>query len=138
MGGGARLSRHAARDSGSIPDSGCARNFPTVKWLPAGSEVLGREKKTMTKITDVTRRTALGLLAATGLVAALAGPAAAQDPLKVAGIWTVPIEQQWVSRLHNALQAAEDRGEITYDYSENVSNTDYERVMREYAEQGMQ
>jgi basic membrane protein A and related proteins len=92
----------------------------------------------MTKIMGVTRRAALGLMAATGLAAAMAGPVTAQDPLKVAGIWTVPIEQQWVSRLHNALQAAEDRGEISYDYSENVSNTDYERVMREYAEQGMQ
>ena len=28
------------------------------------------------------------------------------------------------------------RGEITYDWSENVANTDYERVMREYAEAG--
>jgi basic membrane protein A and related proteins len=57
--------------------------------------------------------------------------------LKVAAIWTVPVEQQWASRLHNALVAAEERGEIDYVYSENVANTDYERVMREYAEQGI-
>ena len=67
-----------------------------------------------------------------------AGPAFAKaKPIKVAAIWTVPVEQQWVSRLHKALKAAKDRGEITYDYSENVANTDYERVMREYAEQGV-
>jgi basic membrane protein A len=72
----------------------------------------------------------------TALVAA--GPAWAQDALKVAAIWTVPVEQQWASRLHNALVGAEERGEIDYVFSENISNTDYERVMREYAEQGVE
>ena len=33
-------------------------------------------------------------------------------------------------------RTATSRGEITYDWSENVANTDYERVMREYAEAG--
>ncbi|MEN9262396.1 MAG: hypothetical protein Q6L60_15695, partial [Thermostichus sp. HHBFW_bins_43] len=32
--------------------------------------------------------------------------------LKVAGIYTVPIEQQWVSRIHKALMAATQRGDI--------------------------
>lgn len=64
-------------------------------------------------------------------------PAVAKDkPLKVAAVYTVPVEQQWVSRIHLALKAAEARGDITYTFSENVANTDYERVMREYAEQG--
>ena len=68
----------------------------------------------------------------------LTGAAQAQDKLKVAAIYTVPVEQQWVSRIHQALTAAEGRGEITYAWSENVANTDYERVMREYAEAGNQ
>ena len=68
----------------------------------------------------------------------LTGAAHAQDKLKVAAIYTVPVEQQWVSRIHQALTAAEGRGEITYAWSENVANTDYERVMREYAEAGNQ
>jgi basic membrane protein A len=59
------------------------------------------------------------------------------DTIKVAGIFTLPVEQQWISRIHIALSAAEERGDIEYVYSENVSNTDYERVMREYAEQGV-
>ena len=68
----------------------------------------------------------------------LASPTAmAQEPLKVAAIYTVPVEQQWVSRIHKALNAAVARGEVTYVFSENVANTDYERVMREYAEAGM-
>ena len=56
--------------------------------------------------------------------------------MKVAAVYTVPVEQQWVSRIHKALNAAEARGEIEYKFSENVANADYERVMREYAEQG--
>lgn len=77
---------------------------------------------------------ALAVTATTGLTQV---SAFAADPIKVAAIYTVPVEQQWVSRIDKALKAAQDRGEITYTFSENVANTDYERVMREYAEQGM-
>ena len=87
-------------------------------------------------MTHPTRRAALGILAAASLALG-ASSALAQDPLKVAAIYTVPTEQQWVSRIHKALNAAQERGDITYTFSENVSNADYERVMREYAEQGM-
>jgi basic membrane lipoprotein Med (substrate-binding protein (PBP1-ABC) superfamily) len=78
--------------------------------------------------------TALGALS----VSALSAPTAlfAQDPIKVAGIYTVPVEQQWVSRIHVAALAAQDAGDIEYTYSENTANTDYPRVMREYAEAG--
>ena len=62
--------------------------------------------------------------------------ALAQQKLKVAAIYTVPIEQQWVSRIHKALNAEKASGAIEYVFSENVSNADYERVMRQYAEQG--
>jgi basic membrane protein A and related proteins len=62
--------------------------------------------------------------------------ALAQQKPKVAAIYTVPFEQQWVSRIHKALKAAEARGEIDYKASENVANADYERVMREYANAG--
>jgi len=73
------------------------------------------------------------LAAAAALACALPGMAFAQAKLKVAAIYTVPFEQQWVSRIHKALKAAEARGEIEYKASENVSNADYERVMRDYA-----
>ncbi|MGB7269423.1 MAG: BMP family protein, partial [Albidovulum sp.] len=59
-------------------------------------------------------------------------------PIKVAGIYTVPVEQQWVSRIHVAAEAAVAAGTAEYVYSENTANTDYTRVMREYAEQGYQ
>lgn len=67
----------------------------------------------------------------------MSSAAAMADTIKVAGIFTLPVEQQWISRIHIALNAAEERGDIEYVYSENVSNTDYERVMREYAESGV-
>ena len=84
-----------------------------------------------------TRRDALlGALAAAALAATL--PVQAQTKLKVAAIYTVPVEQQWVSRIDKALKAAVARGEIEYVFSENVANADYERVMRGYAEKGNQ
>jgi basic membrane lipoprotein Med (substrate-binding protein (PBP1-ABC) superfamily) len=85
-----------------------------------------------------TRRHTVITLASLAALAALApGLAAAQGAkIKVAAIYTVPFEQQWVSRIHKALKAAEARGEIEYKASENVANADYERVMREYATGG--
>jgi len=85
------------------------------------------------------RRTSLKLLLAATLLAGMAPFAAnAQAKLKVAAIYTVPVEQQWVSRIHKALNEAKNRGEIEYQFSESVKNADYERVMRQYAESGNQ
>jgi basic membrane protein A len=87
----------------------------------------------------ISRRTLLKTGAAgAGLLAmpAIAGRAFAQTPLSVAAIYTVPVEQQWVSRIHKAATAAVERGDIKYVFSENTSNNDYERVMREYSEAG--
>ncbi len=80
----------------------------------------------------------LGAGAAGLAPALLPGLARAQSPLRVAGIYTVPVEQQWVSRIHKAAEAAVGAGEIEYTFTENVANTDYPRVMREYADQGVQ
>ncbi len=87
---------------------------------------------------SITRRAVITICAAALSLATGGAALAAKDkPIKVAAIYTVPVEQQWVSRINKALKAAEGRGDITYTFSENVANTDYERVMREYAEQGM-
>lgn len=92
-------------------------------------------------IQGMGRRTALrvcGLaLAAVAAFGIAGGTAQAQEKIKVAGIYTVPIQQKWVGTLHRALTAAKERGEIDYSFSEKVSNTDYVRVMREYAEGGV-
>jgi basic membrane lipoprotein Med (substrate-binding protein (PBP1-ABC) superfamily) len=90
-------------------------------------------------LPSVSRRQLLGLsgaAATAALVGYLPQRILAAEPIKTAAIYTVPIEQQWVSRIHKAANAAKDRGDIDYTFSEKVSNTDYERVMREYCEAG--
>lgn len=89
----------------------------------------------MTNSAYFNRRHFMATTAATSLMF-YASAAIAAEPIKMAGIYTVPVEQQWVSRIHKAAQTAQDRGDIVYTFSENVSNTDYARVMREYAEAG--
>ena len=86
--------------------------------------------------TKMTRRMLLAATTAMGL--SLAAGVAAAEKIKVAAIYTLPVEQQWISRIHKALNTAAERGDIDYVFSENVANTDYERVMREYAEGGQQ
>ncbi|PHQ99160.1 MAG: BMP family ABC transporter substrate-binding protein [Marinosulfonomonas sp.] len=90
----------------------------------------------MSILTTWTRRTVLASLIAAGTM--MSAGAALAEKVKVAGIFTLPVEQQWISRIHIALLAAKDRGDIEYVFSENVANTDYERVMREYSEAGHQ
>ena len=92
---------------------------------------------TINRNTGITRRRLLGSAAAiVGASALMPTTVWAADKIKVAGIYTVPVEQQWVSRIHKAAEAAQGRGEVEYTFTENVSNTDYARVMREYAEAG--
>ena len=89
--------------------------------------------------SSLSRRSILQFGAGLAGLIGTAGAAFAQGktkPIKVASIYTVPVEQQWVSRLHKALNAAKDRGDITYKWSENVANNDYERIMRQYSEEG--
>jgi len=91
----------------------------------------------MTKTFSVSRRGLLMGGAAATVAANLPLTAMAQDPINMAGIYTVPVEQQWVSRIHIAAEAQKAAGAVDYVYTENVSNTDYPRVMREYCEAGV-
>jgi basic membrane protein A and related proteins len=86
----------------------------------------------------ISRRGVLAM-GGTALLAPLVLPQrmAAQEPIKMAGIYTVPVEQQWVSRIHQAAEAAKAAGAVDYTFTENVANTDYPRVMREYCEAGV-
>ena len=92
----------------------------------------------MTKaVFPLTRRGLMLSAGAAALALAMPRAARAQDPIKIAGIYTVPVEQQWVSRIHIAAEAAKAAGGVDYTYTENVANTDYPRVMREYCESGV-
>jgi basic membrane lipoprotein Med (substrate-binding protein (PBP1-ABC) superfamily) len=85
----------------------------------------------------VSRRGLLLGGAAASIAANLPRAAFAQAPIRMAGIYTVPVEQQWVSRIHIAAEALKAAGTVDYTYAENVANTDYPRVMREYCEAGV-
>ncbi len=73
-----------------------------------------------------------------GMMVLMVGAVAQAEKLKVAGIYTVPVQQKWAGTLHRALVQAEKDGKIDYVFSEKTANTDYVRVMREYAEGGAQ
>ena len=83
----------------------------------------------------LSRRSLLAMFTSVALI--FSGGLVFADNVKFAAIYTLPVEQQWISRIHKALNSAKESGGVEYVYSENVSNTDYERVMREYAEQGV-
>ncbi|NIM99350.1 MAG: BMP family ABC transporter substrate-binding protein, partial [candidate division Zixibacteria bacterium] len=75
----------------------------------------------------------------TGVMLAIALPGIVMaEKLKVAAIYTQPIQQKWDATLHRALVKAQQAGEIEYVYSEKVPNTDYVRVLREYADSGVE
>ncbi|MVW71302.1 BMP family ABC transporter substrate-binding protein [Bordetella sp. 15P40C-2] len=83
------------------------------------------------------RRAFLQLGAAMGALW-MAGPSGAQSttPVKVSAVYGVPVEQSWASRVHAALRAAQQRGDIEYAYSENVAPNNYEGKLREHAQNG--
>jgi len=85
---------------------------------------------------SISRRGFLASTAIFGAAALSGGRVFAATKPKVAAIHTVPVENAWNSRLHEALKAANDEGVIEYVFSESVANTDYPRAMREYAESG--
>src|SRR5664279_4704372 len=84
------------------------------------------------------RRSILGLAVAGALAIAgfAAHPAAAADKLKVAAIFSTPIEEPWVNQIHVALLKAQKEMGIDYKWAESVQSADYGRVLREFARDG--
>jgi basic membrane lipoprotein Med (substrate-binding protein (PBP1-ABC) superfamily) len=60
------------------------------------------------------------------------------DTFKVAAIYVTPIEEDWNQVLHQALVKARNNLGITYVYSERTSESDCDRVAREYISNGYQ
>ena len=83
------------------------------------------------------RRGFLGLALAGLLVLGLApGMAQAKEKLKVAAIFSTPIEEPWVNQIHVALQKAQKELGIEYKWAESVQSSDYQRVLRQFARDG--
>jgi len=95
----------------------------------------------------VKNRKVLALLIALLLVAVVfAGCAPKEQPqqpaqptekkIRVAAIYATPIEEPWDGAIHHALLKAKDELGIDYEWTENVGYSDFERVLREYADKG--
>jgi basic membrane protein A len=56
--------------------------------------------------------------------------------IKVAAVYATPIEEPWDGVIHKALLKAKDELGIQYEWTENVGYSDFERVLREYADKG--
>lgn len=81
-----------------------------------------------------TRRLAAAVMVMTAILwgagAAMAGK------IKVAGVYSLPVQQKWISRLHTALTNARDAGEIDYVFSEKVPASGYVKTLRQHAHGG--
>ena len=87
-------------------------------------------------VGTVVRREVIAL-AMGGLMAIGFGASAdAQDKLKVASIFSTPIEEPWVNQIHVALLKAQDELGVEYKWAESVQSADYARVLREFARDG--
>jgi basic membrane protein A len=85
----------------------------------------------------IPRRGFIGLAAAGLLIGGLSATGAlAEEKLKVASIFSTPIEEPWVNQIHVALLKAKDELGIDYKWAESVSSADYARVLREFARDG--
>jgi len=87
-------------------------------------------------VGTVIRREVIAL-AMGGLMAVGFGAAAhAQDKLKVASIFSTPIEEPWVNQIHEALLKAQEEMGVEYKWAESVQSADYARVLREFTRDG--
>ena len=83
-------------------------------------------------------RRAIMCLAVAGILAigALSGAAGAQEKMKVAAIFSTPIEEPWVNQIHEAMLKAQEELGVEYSWAESVASADYARVLREFARDG--
>lgn len=89
-------------------------------------------------ISRPSRREFLEAIGGAALATAFTPVAFAQAKIKVAGVYTDPVDQQWISRIHIPLKAAEARGDIEYVWSESVPYPDMDRTARDWAQKGVQ
>lgn len=59
-----------------------------------------------------------------------------ETKFKVIGIFATPIEEPWDGAIHQALLKAKQELGVDYEWVESVGYSDFERVLREYADKG--
>lgn len=60
----------------------------------------------------------------------------AEPKIRVAAIFSVSVEQAWISCVHSALIAASNRGDIDYIFIDKIAVADYDRTVSEFAQKG--
>ncbi|MCA9839483.1 MAG: hypothetical protein KC422_21415, partial [Trueperaceae bacterium] len=62
--------------------------------------------------------------------------ALAQEPLKVFAAYATAIEEPWDGVIHQALLAAQEAGQIDYEFTDEIGYAgDMERILREVADE---
>ncbi len=59
-----------------------------------------------------------------------------EETLRIAGVFTTPIEEPWPAVIHQACLKAKGALGVGYEWTESVPNPDVERVVREFAGRG--
>jgi len=81
----------------------------------------------------------IGVFAIALVVAGFFGTGSVQAQkkrLKVAAIYSTPIEEPWIQVIHRAYEKIKGEYNLDYEYTEKVPAADYERVVREYIARG--
>lgn len=78
------------------------------------------------------------ILLAAALCLVLGSGVALAGQLKVAALYTTPVEEPYIGNIHEALEKAVKDYGIEYQHTEKVTQADFERVLREYAEKGFE
>jgi basic membrane lipoprotein Med (substrate-binding protein (PBP1-ABC) superfamily) len=66
----------------------------------------------------------------------LSAQSRAGEKMKVAALYTTPMEEPYIIVMHQAILKAVEELNVEFDHTENVNPADYERVAREYADKG--
>ena len=84
------------------------------------------------------RREFIEACGSTAALAALASgipiSSPAAEPLKVAGLYSVPVSQRWIMAIHAALKGSIIRGEIIYEFADGLGDEDFEFEFRRHSE----
>ena len=65
-----------------------------------------------------------------------ATPTETKPAVKMAGVFSTPIEEPWPNVIHQACEKVSKENGFQYDMTENIGYTDFERVLRDYCQRG--
>ena len=63
-------------------------------------------------------------------------PSSNNKRLRAVAVYATPIEEPWNHAVHQAMEKAESEHGIEYTYDDNVQPSEFEKVLRRYAEEG--